>query len=132
MEILSVHVFNLNLRDLAELEPAENMTDITICWDKGLSMKKLFPVLKQWRHLRRLKVRRESDEKSVPPFKVLSDFILGMKHLSHLEIVTNHDHSNYGQLKILRDKVNKLTLPRRSDFKFDINCDNCHTFNIFG
>jgi hypothetical protein len=127
-EILRVRVTYLNLRDLAELEPAENMTDITLCWYKGLSMKKVFPVLKRWRYLRRLKVHHESDEISVPPFEVLSDFIMGMKHLSHLEIVTNHNHSNSGQLKILRDKVNKLILPRRSDFKFDINHD---IFTIF-
>ncbi len=118
-----MHVIYLKLRDLAELEPSENTTDVTLSWDKGSSMETVFPILKRWRYLRRLKVQRKRDEISVPPFEILSDFIMGMKHLSHLQIVPNYDRSKYDQLAILRNKVNELILPRRSNFKFDVYFD---------
>ena len=118
-----MRVLNLKLKDLAELEPAENMTDITLCWFKGDSMENVFPTLKSWRHLRRLTVLYKGLKGTVPLFEVLADFIMGMKNLSYLTFVPYYDRSNYGQVEIVRDKVNELILPRRSEFKFDINCD---------
>jgi hypothetical protein len=99
------------------------MTDITLCWGwrNRLPLKEVLPVLKRWRQLRRLTFTGlVKIEISVPPFEVLIDFIMAMKHLSHLHIVPGYDHSN-GQLEILRDKVNELILPRRPNFKFDIS-----------
>ena len=50
---------------------------------------------------------------------------MAMKHLSYLHIVPLfYGRSNDNQLKILRDKVNELILPRRPNFKFDISCSN--------
>ncbi len=114
---------NLKLEDLAELEPAENMTDITLSWFKGDSMENVFPILRSWRNLRRLKVQHKRLQGTVPPFEVLADFIMGMKYLSYLQFVPHYDRSNYGQLEIVRDKVNELILPRRSEFKLDIDWD---------
>jgi hypothetical protein len=79
-------------------------------------MKEILPVFKRWRQLRRLKVN--FSEKSALPFEVLSDFIMQMKHLSHLHITIHYGDA--GQRKILRDKVKELILPRRLNFKFDI------------
>jgi hypothetical protein len=54
-----------------------------------------------------------------PAIKMLSDFILGMKHLSYLQIanIPKFDNSNYDRLKILGDQVNELILPLRPNFK---------------
>ena len=117
------------LGDLTELELAENITDITLCWFGELPcIKEFFPVLKGWRQLHRLTLRNHNyiinhRNLTCPPFQVLSDFIMGMKHLSYLHIVPLfYGRSNDNQLKILRDKVNELILPRRPNFKFDISC----------
>ena len=53
---------------------------------------------------------------------------MGMKNLSYFTFVI--DQSNYGQVEIVRDKLNELILPRRSEFKFDINCDTFLWVNI--
>ena len=119
MEKLQMQVTYLTLSDLAELEPAENITDITLFWVEGPSLEECLPVLKRWRHLRRLTLRNYL-KKLVPPFEVLSDFIMEMEHLSHLHVTPRYDRSNYGQLEILRDKVNELISPQRPNFKFDI------------
>ena len=110
----------LSLEDLAEWEPAENMADITLCWDEGASLLEVLPILKRWRHLKRLSVQ-DFFEISVLTFEVLSDFIMEMKHLSCLNIAPGYDDD--GQMEILRDKVNELILPRRPDFKFEIPND---------
>jgi hypothetical protein len=106
------------------MEPAENMTDVTLScdWSNRLPLKEVLPVLKGWRQLRRLTFTGlVKIEISVPPFEVLSDFIMAMKNLSYLHIVfPGYDHSN-GQLEVLRAKVNKFILPRRPNFKFDIS-----------
>ena len=119
------------LGDLTELELAENITDITLCWFGELPcIKEVFPVLKGWRQLHRLTLRNHNyimnhRNLTCPPFQVLSDFIMGMKHLSYLHIVPHfYGRSNDNQLKILRDKVNELILPRRPNFKFDISCSD--------
>ena len=124
VEILRIHVSPLSLKDLAELEPAENMTDITLCWGRRnrLPLKKVLPVLNGWRQLRRLTFKGfVKTEISVLPFEVLSDFIMAMKNLSYLHIASAYDYSNYGQLEILRNKVNELISPLRPNFKFEIS-----------
>jgi hypothetical protein len=107
-------VVRLTLRDLAELEPAENITDVTLRWRNGPPIEEVLPNLKRWRHLKRLTFTDLVKTKiSVTPLEVLSHFILQMKHLSH--------YDDYGQLEILRDGVNELILPRRPNFKFVIS-----------
>jgi hypothetical protein len=118
VEILRIHVTCLILSDLAELEFAENMTDITLFWNEGPSIEVVLWVFERWRHLSRLTVQ-DFSEISVLQLEVLSDFIMKMEHLSYLHIAPQHDHK--GQLEILRDKVNKLILPLRPNFKFDIS-----------
>jgi hypothetical protein len=106
--------------NLAELEPAENMTDITLCWrNGGLSIEEVLPILKRWRHLKRLKLQGFRTN-SVPPLDVLRDLILEMKNLSYLHIAFRFDRSNSGELEILRGKVNESILPLRPNFKFHI------------
>jgi len=110
-------ITRLTLRDLAEWQPAENISDITLGWNEGASLLEVLPILKRWRHLKRLSVQ-DFFEISVLTFEVLSDFIMEMKHLSCLNIAPGYDDD--GQMEILRDKVNELILPRRPNFKFSI------------
>ena len=105
--------------DLAELEPAENMTDVTLIWWSGPSIEEVLSVLKRWHQLHRLTLSNQ--DKSVPQLEILGDFVMGMKHLSHLHIGPDYDDANYGQLEMLRGKVNEMILPRRPNFKFDIS-----------
>jgi hypothetical protein len=123
VEILWVQAKCLTLRDLAELEPAENITDVTLLWVEGLNIKQVFTVLRRSRHLNRLTLKSRADATlAVPPLNVLGDFVIEMKHLSQLHIIPPfNDRSIDGQLEILRDKVNELILPRRPNFKFDIS-----------
>ena len=116
-----MNINRLTVRDLAELEPAENTTDITLRWEKGPSVKEVLPLLKRWRHLCRLTFTGLAEKKSVPPFEELGHFILGMEHLSHFHISPAYDCTNVGQLKILRDKVTEFILPLRPNFKFDVS-----------
>jgi hypothetical protein len=122
VEILWVSISCLTLGDLAELEPAENMTDFFLFWNEGLYIKEVFLVLKRWRQLRRLSltIYENSPNNNFPPFEVLSDFIMKTKQLSFLSI--RLFVSNDGQLETLRDKVNELILPRRPNFQFDVSC----------
>jgi hypothetical protein len=111
------------LEDLAEWEPAENMIDVTLPWVfLLLSIEDVLQMFKRWRQLHRLTFQNHKDI-SLPPSEVVSDFIMAMKHLSHLHIVPDYDGSNYGQLEILRDEVNELILPLRPNFKFDVSID---------
>ncbi len=125
MKILRMDIHRLTLRDLVELEPAETVTGISLYWETGPSLLEVLPILKRWRHLSRLSVQ-DFFGISVVLFEVLSDFIMEMKHLSYLNIAPGYDDD--GQLKILRDKVNELILPRRPNFKFyildDLNSEN--------
>jgi len=109
----------LNLRHLAELKPAENMTDITLGWYDGLSLEMVVAVLKIWRHLRRLTFLHFSLT-TVLSFEVLYDFIMGMRQLSYLKIVPIYDSSNCVQLESLRGKVNELILPRCPNLQFSL------------
>ena len=120
VEILRMDVYILDLEDLAELEPAENITDITLYWEMGrASLGLILPVLKRWRQLRRLTFTGLVEtEIFPPPFEVLSNFIMGMEYLSYLHIALDCDDR---RLNILRNKVNELIIPRRPNFKFDIS-----------
>jgi len=122
VEMLWMDVTYLPLSNLAELEPAENMTDITLRWrwEGGPSTEDVLAIVKRWRHLKRLKL--QASRTKVPPLDVLRGFILGMKNLSYLHIALHFDRSNSGQLEVLRDKVNESVLPLRPNFKFEI-CD---------
>ena len=129
VEILWMNVTWLVETDLAKLEPAENMTDVTLCWMNDSSIEQVLSVLKRWQRVNRLAlvnnlrngIKNLKNGISVPPLEVLSDFIIGMKHLSHLRIVPHYDDANYGHLEILSDQVNEFILPRRPNFKFDIS-----------
>jgi hypothetical protein len=54
LEILWVYVDCLTPEDLAELEPAETVTDITLHWSEGPAIDALSTVLNRWQQLRRL------------------------------------------------------------------------------
>ena len=110
----------LTLEDLAEWEPAENMTDITLSWDEGPSIEDALPVLRRWRHLCRLTFTDLYEDACFPPVEVLGDFIIGMKHLSYFHIVPDIECSK-ARLEVLRGKVNELILPLRPNFEFDIS-----------
>ena len=124
MEILRMRVTWLVETDLAELEPAENMTDVTLIWWSGPSIEEVLSVLKRWHQVHRFTLRNNQD-KSVPQLELLGHFIMKMKHLSYLHIPPHFNpfslDSNGGQLEILRDKVNEMILPQRPNFKFDIS-----------
>jgi hypothetical protein len=94
------------------------MTDVTLSWNEVVYIEDIFPILKRWRHLKRLKFQPLLRSKtSVPPLDVISDFIMETKHLSYLHI---NYCSDSAKLKILRDKVNELFSPVRPNFKFNI------------
>jgi hypothetical protein len=118
VEILRMRTTYLTLSDLAEWEPAEAMADVTLSWWSGPSYENVLQMLKRWRQLRRLTLKNDLDNTSVPPLEVLCEFITEMKHLSYLHISPHYGDS--GQWKILRDKVNELILPLRPNFTFDI------------
>ena len=115
-----MYVIWLIKSNLAELEPAKNITDFTLNWGIGSSIEEVLSVVKRWQNLNRLTLI-VTNKICVPPLEVLSDFIMGMKHLSHLDIFPDYDHSNSGQLKILSGQVNEFILPRRPNFKLDIS-----------
>jgi len=54
-------------------------------------------------------------ERCVLQLKVLCDFILGMKHLTYLEIILN-----CVQPEGLRDKIHEKVVPRRPNFEFTV------------
>ena len=120
MEILRRDIYILNLEDLAELEPAENITDVTLRWHGGPEIEDVLPILKRWRHLCRLTFVSLYEDACFPPIQVLGDFIMGLKHFTHLHIVPELDCSIV-RLEIFRDKVNELILPLRPNFTFDIS-----------
>jgi len=120
VEILWMRTSFLNLWDLAEWEPAESITDITLVWSCGPSIGDVLPILKRWRQVRRLTLRKYCN-RYAPSFEALSDFITEMKHLSYLHIAPENDHFSYKELEILRDRVNEWILPRRPNFMLDIS-----------
>jgi hypothetical protein len=117
-------IYILHLEELAELEPAENMKDISLRWYGGPSIGDVLPIVKGWRHLRRLTFADLYECISAPSVLELGDFIMGMEHLSYLHILPERDGSNDGLLRILREKVNELVLPQRPNFQFDISLNS--------
>jgi hypothetical protein len=119
----------LTLNDLAELEPTENTTDITLRWHEGPFLKEVLPVLKRWRHSCRLTIVDFPENIDEVPFEDICAFIMAMEHLSYLHFVPQReDHLeplSYEvlklQLEFLVDKVRELILPQRPNFKFDIS-----------
>ena len=101
--------------DLAESKSTE--TEITLCWNTGPSVRAVLFELRRWRQLRKLTLDCSNRNPGFPPFEELSNFILGMKHLSHLQIVP-HGFSSSANLETLRGQVNQFVLPRRPNFKF--------------
>ena len=120
MENLTVYLDQLTLTDLAKWQPAENLTDITLFWSNGPFFKEVIPVFKRWGQLRRLTLQNHQNI-SGRPLELLGDFIMAMKHLSHLHLVIRYDYSNDGPLEILRDKLNEFILPQRPNFKLVIS-----------
>ena len=106
VEILRMNVICLTLGDLTELEPAENTTDFTLFWENHPSIEEVLSVLKRWQQLHRLTLWNNLN-KSVPQLELLGDFIMEMKHLSHLHIAPDYGDSNYGQLEICVKKSTK-------------------------
>ena len=106
---------------LGGLQLAENITDLTFNWERGLPLKEVLPELVRWRQLRRLAFTDLPKYGSDPTFEGLEFFLMMMKNLSYLHIVP--DRRDEGQLKILRDKVKKFILPQRPNFMFDISDD---------
>jgi hypothetical protein len=122
VEILRTDIYFLNEEELAELELAENITDVDLCWHGGPKIEYVLPFLKRWRHLCRLTLTFTDlyEDACFPPVEVLSDFIIGMKHLSYFHIVPDIECSK-ARLEVLRGKVNELILPLRPNFEFDIS-----------
>ena len=121
VEILRMDVQRLTLVDLNDLEPAENTTDLTLFWEiYPHSIEYVLEIVKRWRQLHRLTLRSYKNKKKRDflPFEVLKDFIMEMKHLSHLHIGPDDYGYNYDQLVILRYKVKNMILPRHPNFKF--------------
>jgi hypothetical protein len=125
VEILRISLREFTLSDLAEWEPAVNITDVTLhWWENGPSIGEVFgevlQMIKRWRQVRRLTLGKYRNT-SVPSLEVLSDFITEMKQLSYLHIFHGYDRSNFDELEILRDKVHELILPRRPNLTFEIS-----------
>jgi len=89
----------------------------------------LFPVLTQFSWLSqdvsRKKVPVESacvpgwEGLSVPPFDVMYDFIMGMRHLTFLHFIPSYNRHNRDQVHSLCDKVNEFALLCRPYFGFE-------------
>ena len=109
----------VNVQDIADFKPAENITEIKLIWEEGPSIEEVLPILKRWRHLRQLTLQSGP---SVPQFEVLCDFIMEMKHLTYLNFIPNVMYRNCGQLESLGEKVTQFALTNRPNFKFD-TCD---------
>ena len=101
-----------NLKDVTELA-AENMKEVVLGWDKGPSIKQVLPVLVKWRQLR--KVTFPLHGRHYPSSEVLCDFIMGMKHLRYLNLLSGSNP----QVKPLIDKINEFVLPRRPNFELE-------------
>ena len=119
VEKIGVFASNVTLQFIADVKPPENITDITLTWERGPSIEEALPVLKKWRHLRQLTLQSGP---SVPQFEVLCDFIMEMKHLTYLNFIPNVMYRNCGQLESLGEKVTQFALTNRPNFKIE-TCD---------
>ena len=114
MEILVVNIDVARVQDFAELKSAENLRRVHLICGRDFSIGDILPTVKRWRHLHKLFFigrKKRSDPRS----KVLCDFILEMKHLTSLTL-----YVNCVKPESLRDKVNKIVLPRRPNFHFNM------------
>ena len=112
-------LFHPNILDFVDFEPAENVRKIQLhLW--GSSIKQILQTLKKWRQLHHLTIM-DFYKQSRPRFKVLCDFIMDMKHLTHLHLTLNSAGSNYDKLKSLQEKVTKFALTNRPNLKFVIH-----------
>ena len=118
MEKLKLFVDEAESKDFAELD-ATNLKEVYLRWAEGPSAEEILPVLKKCRYLQRLTLL----ELPVPALKILFDFIMGMKHLTYLELWLICNTSSCEQLKSLRDKINKLVLPQCPNFELVLECD---------
>jgi len=114
VEYLSVYADVANVQDYAELESAVNMTEVSICWREGHSIEDILPVLKRWRHLRRLTLQSRN-ESSVPKVQAICDFIMKMKNLTYFKLSLN-----CAQPESFRDEVINVLLPRRLNFELNV------------
>ena len=118
MECLSVIANVADVQDYTVLEAATNMTKVSICWGEGHSIEDILPVLKRWRHLRRLTL--SCNESSLPQVKVICDFIMKMKNLTCFQLILD-----CAQPESFRDEVVKVILPRRPNFQLYIKPVKC-------
>ncbi len=107
------------LKELAELEPSENTTEVHLSWERDAEIDEVLSILKSWQHLHRLTLR--SGYSLIPSFQVVHDFIMEMKHLTYFHITLRYSDCNCDQLEILRIQVNQSILPRRPNFVFYIS-----------
>ncbi len=112
MEILEFYIRKATLKDLTEWA-AENMKEVELGLDKGPSIERVLPVVAKWRQLRKLTLFL--DEGHHPSSEVFCNFIMGMKHLTHL--IFSPD--SCPKLKPLRDEINEFVLPRRPNFNLE-------------
>ena len=83
MQVLNVIFDEATLQDFAELEPTDSIKEMLSSWCEGPSIEEVLPILKRWRHLCRLSLGVPGwEERSVPPFNVLYNFIMEMRHLT--------------------------------------------------
>jgi hypothetical protein len=112
VEILRVNADSASLQDFAELESAENLSEVHLSWKEGPSIEEMLPTLKRWRYLRRLTLQSRS---SVPHLDVMCDFIMRMKHLTCFQLTVI-----CAQPETLRDQIKEKVLPRRPNFELTI------------
>ena len=117
VEILRLDVCNMDLEDFAELEPAERTTEVHLSWGSGPSIEEVLPVIKRWRHLRRLTLH----PRDFPRFEVVCGFIMKLKHLIYFHFIPDSINCSRDRWETLRDKVNQIVLPQRPNFEFDIS-----------
>ena len=119
MQVLNVIFDEATLQDFAELEPTDSIKEMLSSWCEGPSIEEVLPILKRWRHLCRLSLGVPGwEERSVPPFNVLYNFIMEMRHLTHLHFIPSYNRPNRDQVHSLRDEVIEFVLPGRPNFKF--------------
>ena len=120
VEILRVCAYKISLRDMAELEHYENISEAHLCWNLSPSVKEALPILDRCQNLRRLTLEKLFKQ-FILPFKELCGFIMKMKHLTFLHIIyINSDPCDHFKSEV--DEVNAFVSPRRPNFKFDISC----------
>jgi hypothetical protein len=122
-----VDSFDINVRDLAELEHYENLKEAHLCWVKDPEEEAPL-ILKRCTNLRRLTLAKWK-KLSSPSSEELCDFIMELKHLTFLHIIYG-DIPRCDHFKSLVDQVEAIVLPYRPNFKFYVSC--CSKFDKNG